>query len=485
MDARPFVALLLLTVGCTVGPDYQRPELDLPEGWRDVSTGEQRSLANTPWWDLFRDPKLVELIGIALEENKDLKIAVERIEEARAIYGFTKADLYPKLDAYASAGRVQATRQGVPGLPSAVDNESDLYLAGATMFWELDFFGRIRRATEAELAQLYATEQARRAVVLALVSEVARVYVELRDFDRRLEISRRTLESRVRYVELARDRFEGGVTPELDWRQAEAEMHRTASLVFDFEGAVRQKENELSTLLGHNPAAVERGLAIDEFEVPSAVPAGLPSELLERRPDVRQAEELLVSANARIGSAKALLYPSISLTGSFGWESTELDDLFNSPAQSWSIGANLLQPIFNAGQNQRRVEVAESQQRQALYSYESSILQAFREVEDSLVAFRQAGLRRGSERERVVAEQKVVELSELRYGGGVAAYLEVLDAQRSLFAAELDETTSQRDEVVALIQIYKALGGGWPQAPESENEDGSGGQAQPAEEVAR
>jgi multidrug efflux system outer membrane protein len=469
MDTRPFVALLLLVpAGCTLGPDYARPELPLPEGWREVEASEQQSLANTPWWELFKDPELVALIQIALEENKDLKVAVERIEEARAIYGFTRADFYPKIDAQASAGRVEASRLGVPNIPRGVDNQSDLYTIGATMFWELDFFGRISRATEAELAQLYATEQARRAVVLALVSEVARAYVELRDFDQRLAISRRTYESRVAYVALARDRFEGGLTSELDWRQAEAEMHRTASLVFDFERLVRQKENELSTLLGRNPGDISRGLGLNELEVPDSVPAGLPSELLERRPDLRQAEELLVSANARIGEAKALLYPSIALTGAFGWESSELDEVFSSSAQSWSIGANLLQPIFNAGQNRRRVEVAESQQRQALYAYEQSVLQAFREVEDSLVGFRQAGLRRGSESERVTAELKVVELAELRYRGGVAAYLEVLDAQRSLFEAELDETSAQRDEVVALIQIYRALGGGWPQAAESE-----------------
>jgi multidrug efflux system outer membrane protein len=312
---------------------------------------------------------------------------------------------------------------------------------------------------------MYATEEARRAVVLTLVADVARAYVELRDFDRRLEISQRTLESRIRYVELARDRFEGGLTPELDLRQAEAEMHRTASLVFDFERLVRQKENELSVLLGHNPGGIPRGRSLDQMEVPDAVPPGLPSELLDRRPDLRQAEQLLASANARIGSAKAFLYPSITLSGAFGWESTELDDLFESESQAWSIGANLLQPIFNAGQNRRRVDVTESQMRQSLYAYELAVLQAFREVEDSFVGFRQAGLRRGAEAQRVVAERKVVELAELRYRGGVAAYLEVLDAQRSLFNAELDETSSQRDEVVALIQIYKALGGGWLEPP--------------------
>jgi len=476
MNARPILIAILLSTGCTLGPDYRRPELPLPEGWREVPEAEQESLANTPWWELFQDPELVGLIKIALAENKDLAIAVERIEEARARYGFTRADLYPKVDGFASVGGVQVSRNGTPPIPSAVDNENGLYTVGASAFWELDFFGRIRRASESELAQLYATEEARRGVVLALVAEVARVYVELRDFDRRAEISRRTLESRVRYVELARDLFEGGKTSELDWRQAEAELHRTESLVFEFDRLVKLRENELSVLLGRNPGEIPRGLTLDAIPVPPSVPAGLPSDLLDRRPDLRQAEQELASATARIGAAKALLFPSISLTGAFGWESSELDELFDSPSQSWSVSANLLQPIFDAGQNRRRVEVTESQQRQFLYAYERAVLQAFREVEDSLVEFRQTGLRRGSEGQRVAAERKVVELAELRYRGGVAAYLEVLDAQRSLFDAELEESATQRDQIVSLIRIYKALGGGWPQEPVPLANEGQEGQ---------
>jgi outer membrane protein, multidrug efflux system len=468
MKARAALSAVLLCAACTLGPDYERPVVPVPDGWRQMSATDQESLANTPWWELFGDPELVQLIEIALAENKDLLIAVERIEEARAFYGFQRADLFPKVDLAAAAGVVHSSEQGIPPFPPGTDNEDALYSVAGRVFWEVDLFGRIRRATEAELALLYATEESRRGVVLALVADVARAYVELRDFDTRLETSRRTLESRVEYVELARERFEGGLTSELDWRQAEAELHRTAGLVYDFERLVVQKEHELAALLGRNPGDIPRGRTLDEIAQVPSVPAGLPSELLERRPDVRQAEEQLVSANARIGEAKALLYPSLALTGTFGWESTELGDLLDSPAQSWSVGANLLQPIFNAGQNRRRVDVAESQQRQALYAYERSVLLAFREVEDSLVGVRQSGLRRGSEHERVAAELKVLELAELRYRGGVAAYLEVLDAQRSLFDAELDETSARRDELVALIQLYKALGGGWPQMPETE-----------------
>jgi multidrug efflux system outer membrane protein len=470
-------AALLALSGCTLGPDYERPQVPLPDAWREVDRAEQDSLANTPWWELFQDQTLQVLIRMALDENKDLAIAVERIEEARALYGFTRADLYPRVDLTASAGRLRVSETGVPSLPSGTDSEDSLYGLGVTGFWELDFFGRIRRASEAQLAILYATEENRRAVVLALVADVARTYFELRDADQRLAISLRTLESRREYVELARVLFEGGKTSELDLRQAEAELHRTQSLVYDFEQLVTLKENELSLLLGRNPGAIPRGTAAAEMPVPPAVPAGLPAELLERRPDVRAAEELLVSANARIGEAKALLYPSIALTGAFGWESAELDDLIDSPSQSWSIGANLLQPIFNAGQNRRRVEVAESQQRQALYAYELAILQALREVEDGLVGLRKSGERRASQGLRVLAERQVLELAVLRYRGGVAAYLEVLDAQRSLFDSELDEAQAILDQLVSLIQLYKALGGGWPDAPA---EDAPAGDA-PAE----
>ncbi|HEV8112615.1 MAG TPA: efflux transporter outer membrane subunit [Planctomycetota bacterium] len=467
MNRRLLLGLTVLAGGCTLGPDYHRPELPVPQGWREVTAGEQESLANTPWWELFQDPELVQLIHTSLTENKDLAIAVERIEEARAIYGFTRADLYPRVDAGASVSRVHVSENGIPSLPSGVDNEGTIYSVGGAVSWELDFFGRVRRATEAELAQMYAAEQSRRAVVLSLVSDVAKAYVELRDLDRRVEIARRTLESRIAYVTLAKDRFEGGVTSELDYRQAEAEQHRTAEFLYEFEGLVKLKENEISQLLGRNPGAIARGRTLEEITFPPAVPSGLPSELLDRRPDVREAEELLASANARIGSAKALLFPSVSLTGAFGWQSAELDELLKSPSRAWSIGANLLQPIFNAGQNRRRVEVAESQQRQALSAYERSVLSAFREVEDSLASLKQSKLRLGSAGERVNAERKVLDLAETRYTGGVATYLEVLDAQRSLFDAELDETSARRDQFVALIQLYKALGGGWPQAAEA------------------
>ena len=471
MDRRLVAAILpLLVAGCAVGPNYRRPEISTPSTWRDIPVAEAESLANTAWWEVFDDPQLQELIRIALVENKDLKIAVERIEEARARYGFAKADLWPKFDASATAGSLRFnsgslihTPEGDQGVVEPT--ETSIYALSADVSWELDFFGRIRRTTEAQKALFLGTEEARRSAVLTLVADVARAYFELRDFDRRLEIARRTIESRREYVQLAKDRFEGGITPEIDYRQAEAELRRVESVVFDLERLIALKENEISVLLGRNPGDVLRGHTVDAQKLPAAVPAGLPSELLDRRPDVREAEQNLAAATANIGAAKALLFPRISLTGSYGYSSTDLDTLFDAPSRAWNIVGNLLQPIFHFGQNKRRVEVTESQQRQTLYAYERTILQAFRETDDALVSYRKTGEGRTAQAERVKAERKVLELAELRYRGGVAAYLEVLDAQRSLFNAELDEAQSIGANLTALVRLYKALGGGWPAEP--------------------
>ena len=472
LAAFALAVLALAGAGCALGPNYQRPAVPAPPTWREIPTAEAESLANTTWWSLYDDPRLQELIRLALVENKDLKIAVERVEEARARYGFTKADLWPRLDANVTAGRLRFNSGSLIHTPegdqvASQGTETAVYSVSADVSWEIDFFGRIRRASEAQQAFFLGTEQARRAAVLTLVSDVARAYFELRDYDRRLEVARSTIESRREYLQLAKDRFEGGITPELDYRQAEAELARVESIVFDLERLVAAKENELSVLLGRNPGPILRGRALHEQKLPGAVPAGLPSELLDRRPDVREAEQALAAATANIGEAKALLFPRIALTGSYGTTSTDFDTLFEGPSKSWNIVGNLLQPIFNAGKNKRRVEITESRQRQSLYAYERAILQAFRETEDSLVAYKKTGEQQRAQATRVAAERKVLELAELRYRGGVAAYLEVLDAQRSLFGAELDEAQTVGSHLVSLVRLYKALGGGWPQAPEA------------------
>ena len=474
MARRLAVAVLaLLAGGCALGPNYKRPEVPTPPTWRELPAAEAQSLANTPWWELFEDPQLQELIRIALVENKDLKIAVERIEEARARYGFTKADLWPKVDLNATGGGLRFNGGSLVHTPDAdtggavAPTETAIYSLTADMSWEIDFFGRIRRATEAQNALFLGTLEARRSAVLTLVADLASAYFRLRAFDLQLEIARRTMASRREYLELARDRFEGGLTPEVDLRQAEAELLRIEVVTYDLERGIRQAENEISILIGRNPGPVLRGRAVTEQKRPAAVPAGLPSELLDRRPDVRVAEQNLAAATANIGQAKALLFPRIALTGSFGFTSTEFDTWFDGPSKAWNILGNLLQPIFNAGKNRRRVEITESQQRQTLYEYERTILQAFRETEDALVAYQKTGEERQAQARRVMAERKVLELAELRYRGGVAAYLEVLDAQRSLFGAEIDETQTIASNLVSLVQLYKALGGGWPAAAET------------------
>ena len=369
-----------------------------PPTWREIPAAEAETLANTPWWEIFEDPQLQELISIALVENKDLKIAVERIEEARARYGFTKADLWPKVDLSGTAGRLRFNAGSLMHTP-----EGDA--ATTRQGTETSIYAALRRRLVGDrLLRPHPPRHRGRARPLPRHPGGAarrrcsrssrtwpRAYFELRDFDRRLEIARSTIESRREYVQLAKDRFEGGLTPELDFRQAEAELRRVETVVFDLERLIALKENELAVLLGRNPGPILRGRALDEQKLPAAVPAGLPSELLDRRPDIREAEQTLAAATANIGEAKALLFPRIALTGSFGFASTDFDTLFDGPSKSWNIIGNLLQPIFNAGKNKRRVEITESRQRQTLYAYERTILQAFRETEDALVAYRKTG----------------------------------------------------------------------------------------------
>jgi multidrug efflux system outer membrane protein len=466
------IALLsLTTAACAVGPDYERPPVVAPQKWRDPAAAtEGPSLANVAWWDLFKDEQLKKLIRIALAENRDLKIAVERIEEMRANVGIAKADFYPALGASVTGGGLNPSNGSLTHTPGEGRDPTGLAVATLDLSWEIDFFGRISRATEAQRALLLASEEARRAVAMALVSDVALTYIDLRGLDRRLAIAQRTLTSRRDNVEYAKTRFEGAVTHEVDMRQAEAELHRLEALSFNIEKQVAQKENELSFLLGHNPEAIQRTATPDEQPVPAQVPAGLPAQLLERRPDVRRAEMELWSATAGIGEAKAMLYPQISLTASYGLASTDLGSFIDPASQTWRLFANLLQPIFNAGKNKARVEARESKQRQAVFAYEKTLLQALREVEDSLVGLSKAGQERGAQKERVTADRRVLELSELRYKGGVAQYLEVLDSQRSLFDAENDEAGSVTEHAKSFVRLYKALGGGWPMKSDKANQ---------------
>lgn len=459
-------AALTLAAGCTLGPNYTRPALEMPVAWRNaqpvVASGDLGNLANLAWWEMFRDPALQELVRVALAGNQDLEVAVERIVEARARVGIVQADLFPQVTLGGDGGYLQQSREGFPNLPKPNDNDAPIYAIGSDLTWELDLFGRIRRSTEAERARLFATEEVRRDVAISLVAAVARTYVELRSADLRLEIARRTLETRAESLRITRIRFEGGLTSEKDPKQAEAEYHRIAAAVLRLEQLVRLKENQLSVLLGRPPGGIARGMSLPDLPIALVIPAGLPSELLDGRPDLRAAEEELHAATADVGAAKALLFPRIALTADFGTTSTELDALFTGSSQAWSVAAGFLQPVFQGGRNLRRLEAARSRMRQALYLYEKAVLEALREVEDSLVTYEKTGIQRGEQHSRVLAERRVVELTKVRYEGGVTDYLEVLDAQRNLFNAEIDEVETISEQVVSLVDLYKALGGGWP-----------------------
>jgi multidrug efflux system outer membrane protein len=459
---RRFAILCLATLafsGCAVGPDYRRPTVDSPPSWR-VTDGEAKNVADTAWWGQFDDPVLDNLIRVALQENLDLQIAAARVEEFAGRYGFVRADLFPQVGANAAAGRERTTKEtgniNLPGTNFVLDHYSATL--GAT--WELDIWGRIRRSTEAARAELVGSEEGRRAVILSLVSSVAGSYVNLLDLDRQLEIARETAKSRGDSLELFRLRFEGGFSSEVEYVQVKSQFEEAMATIPSIEKAIAQQENALSVLLGRNPGPIPRGKSIDGLALPE-IPAGLPSDLLERRPDLRQAEQALISANARIGVAKGAYYPSIGLTGFFGSASTDLSDLFSGPAKIWSYSVPVSVPIFTAGKIAGSVKAAEAIQRQALAGYRQAIQTAFREVDDSLVDQARTREQLAAQGRQVEALQKYVELARLRFDNGYTSYLEVLDAERSLFNSQLSYVQNQGVLFQALINLYKAMGGGW------------------------
>jgi multidrug efflux system outer membrane protein len=440
--------------GCAVGPDYTRPAIDAPERYRFEEVKAVESI-DTAWWAQFRDPVLERLIADAVANNKDLRIAVARVEEFAARLTTTRSQFFPQIGygAGASRDRVATTVVGVP-------NPQTTYQAVLNASWEIDLWGRIRRLSEAAQADLLSTEEARRGIVLSVVTAVASGYVNLRDFDKQLAISRRTASSRLEALKLFELRFAGGIVSQVELAQIRSEYEAAAAAIPAAERAVAQTENALATLLGRNPGPILRGRSVDDLSLP-AVPAGLPSQLLERRPDVRQAEQNLIAANARIGAARALYYPTISLTGFFGGASSDLDNLFNGAARVWSYAGSVAGPIFTGGQLSGTVAQAEAQQRQLLATYERTIQTAFREVDDALVDHLKSRDRLAAQGRQVEALRDYARLSRLRYDNGYTSYLEVLDAERSLFNAELGYAQTQADVFNALINIYKSMGGGW------------------------
>lgn len=446
------VALLLCA--CALGPDFVRPDITTPGAFR-MAWVEGESIANLPWWEILRDPELQKLVRIALRENRDLHQAVASVEEFQARLSIARTDFAPQLSATANApafGRMNAT--SLPGFPTPSS-----YSVQGNLSWEIDLWGRVRRANEAARAELLAREENRRAVVLQLVSGVAQAYFDLRQLDMQLEIVRYTLQSWEGSVRIARARLRQGLIPRLDADQFEAERANAAARMAELERQMVQKEDELSVLLGRDPARIPRGRALTEQMLLPAVPAGLPSELLERRPDILQAEQQLTAATARIGVAQAERFPKITLTGLLGVASPQLSALGSGAFGSAGLG--LAAPLFNAPALGFQQKAAEAQARQALAQYEQTILVAFREVEDALVAVRTAREQTEAQEAQVGSLRSALHLAELRYKGGLSNYLDVLTAKRNLFDVELSLTATRRLRLVSMIQLYKALGGGW------------------------
>jgi multidrug efflux system outer membrane protein len=452
-----------------IGPDYERPKADAPQQFRSQSIAtDSSSLADLQWWEIFQDKQLQALIKTALEENKDLQLAAVRVDEARAELGITRSTILPTVQAGGAASYTQIPGVNIPGIAEGSTLTTGIYSTEVQMSWELDLWGRLRRATEGSRAQLLASEEARKAVVMGLISRVAQAYFELRGLDLELEITRRTLGSREASLNLVKMRHDGGVSSALDLRKAETELASTASQIPDLERQVAQMENALSILLGRNPGAVPRGLDLTQQPLPPTVPTGLPSSLLERRPDLREAEQMLVAANAQIGVAKAAFFPQVSLTGDFGYMSRDMSNLFTGPSRMWGFGPGVTLPIFNAGRNQAQLEATEARQKEALIKYQQAVQGAFREVDDALIAYQKARETRLHQESLVTAAKQALELAELRYKNGVASYLDVLDAQRQLYSAEIGLAQTRRAQLVAVVQLYKAVGGGWSEpAPEA------------------
>jgi outer membrane protein, multidrug efflux system len=462
--ASSIVAIIALgfVAGCRVGPNYHRPVVQSPTTYRELSENKQVqaqavSYADLPWWQVFQDPQLQELIRTALKQNYDLQLATERINQARAQVAVTRSNQFPQ---------VQGNGNFAGGKESNFQTKFNFLTLTADAAFQLDFFGRLRRATEASRAQLLATEDARQTVILTLVSDVASDYFALLQLDLQLQITRNTVAAQEASVKLTNFRVEHGVATKLDVLQAQQVLDTANAQIPDLERQIAQQENAISILLGNYPQAVPRGRPLVEQPLPPEVPPGLSSALIERRPDIREAEQVLVAANAEIGVAKAQFFPQISLTGSGGGafgRSSAFSSLMSSQVGIWSYGAQVSQPIFTGGALRGNLRAAKSQHEQALIAYRQTIQRAFGDVSDALVGYQKLHEVRVRQENSVADLAESVRLSNMRYKGGTTTYLEVLDGQRSLFSAELTLAQARGTEYQSLVQLYRALGGGWQQ----------------------
>jgi multidrug efflux system outer membrane protein len=454
------VAVAFVLSGCALGPDYRRPELPAPAVYRDQSA-ESASIADLPWFEVFRDEALQVLVREALESNRDLLAAAARVEQSRELAAVQRSELFPQL-AYEGDARREDNAQF--GSPIGTDGVQSHYLGFLEAFWEIDLWGRIRRASEAARAEMLASEAFRRGVVLSLVTGVAQAYFELRELDLELAITERSVESFRETRDLFQRQFEGGVTSKLDYLRGEAALAQASAAIPQVEQGIVVKENQLSVLAGRVAGPIERGTTLVEQSLPPEVPAGLPSQLLERRPDVLEAEQLLVAENARIGESLANFFPRLGLTALAGRTSGELESLLSGPT-FWSLGGTLLGPIFTFGLNWYGYQASQSSAEAAQRAYEQSVLVALQDVSNALIAREKLAQVRVEQERTVDALAEALRIARIRYVGGLATYLEVLDAQQQLFPAELDLARTQRDELIAVVALYRALGGGWSQYP--------------------
>jgi outer membrane protein, multidrug efflux system len=446
-----------LATGCIVGPDYKRPAVVTPDAYRDsgaTTSLAQASVAELKWAEVFQDEQLKALLSAAVEQNYDVRIAASRVLQASAQYGITRADQFPEVNAQAMALHERGLRVGNQALPPFT-----IYQADASVSWFPDFWGQYRRASEGARAEILASEWGRRAVLTSLVSQVASGYYTLQALDLQLEIARRTLTSRQESLQLTEVRERGGATSLLDVRQAEQLVHSAQAQIVDLGRLIEQQENAISVLLGRNPGSIERGRSLIDQPRPPEIPAGLPSALIERRPDILQAEHELAAATAQIGVAKAAYFPQVSLTGTGGTISSTLSSLFTTGL--WSVAGSVVQPIFDAGRRKSRVALERARTEDAVLTYQKTVQQAFREVSDALVGYRRAREFRAEQEQLVRAAEDARRLTDIRYRGGASSFLDVLDSDSRLFSAQLDLAQAQLQELTTFVEIYRALGGGW------------------------